>query len=241
MMALTRDAIALYALVLLLAAPWPCHAAASSDWQFEAGVETENITRGMDISDRKPSVHAAATWYPGSGFFAGTSVSSIRSPGGSQTGAKFVTDAGYTWRLGNDWGAQVALSDYRFTRIPYAYRIDYDELVLSAGWRDSIFASIGFSPNTGMGPSPRSWAVAYDLVGRVPLSHGFSATAGIGYYDLRQEVGGGYAYGNAGLTYQYHAWQFDVSYVATRASAAAQAALGGLLVNRWYADAIWHF
>jgi len=230
----------LRALVMLMVA-WATPAAALDDWQFSAGAATDNITRGIDISAGQPSLFASAAWYPGSGVFAGASASSIRSLGSAQTGVEFVTDAGYVWRAGNDWSAQAMLADYRFTGVPFAYRIDYDELVLTAGWRDSVFASITVSPNTGGGPTPRLWAVSYDLVGRVPLSHGFSAMASVGYYDIAQETGSGYVYGNAGLTYQYRTLQFDVQYFTTRASAQMDMRMGAILVHRWVADMIWHF
>jgi uncharacterized protein (TIGR02001 family) len=229
-------------LALSIAMTGTSPAAAADDWQFEAGAATDYYSRGIEASYRQPSVHVAGTWYPGSGFFAGASATSIRFDDTPQTGAEFISNAGYVWRFGGDWSAQAMLADYRFVKVPLAHRDDYDELVLTAGWRDSVFASIALSPNTGFGMSPRSRAVAYDIVGRLPLGHGFSATAGIGYYDIGAELGGGYVYGNAGLTYQYRAWQFDATYVASRASAPVRASiLGSGLNDRWIADVIWHF
>ncbi|WP_158244538.1 TorF family putative porin [Paraburkholderia rhynchosiae] len=214
-------------------------AAASEDWQFEAGIATDKVTRGMDISYRQPSVNVAANWYPGNGFFAGASAASIRFDQTRTTGAEFVANVGYGWRLANDWSAQAMLAHYQFTRVPSAARFNYDELVLTAGWRDSVFASIALSPNTGFGPSPSSRAVSYDLVGRLPLVHGWTATAGIGYYDLHSVIGIGYVYGNVGLTWQFRSWQFDVAYIATNSE--AKTTLGPGASNRWIADAIWHF
>lgn len=214
-------------------------AAASDDWQFEAGVTTNKVTRGMDIGNRQPSVSAGANWYPGNGFFAGASAASLRSARRPTNGVEVVVNGGYGWRLAGDWSAQAMLSHYQFLQGSQSSRFNYDELVLTAGWRDSVFASVALSPNTGFGPSPSSRAVAYDLVGRLPLVHGWTATAGIGYYDLHSVLGIGYVYGNVGLTYQYRAWQFDVSYIATNNEAKAH--LGPGAANRWIADAIWHF
>ncbi|MGN8139190.1 TorF family putative porin, partial [Paraburkholderia sp. 22099] len=155
-------------------------AAASDDWQFEAGVTTNKVTRGMDIGNRQPSVSAGANWYPGNGFFAGASAASLRSARRPTNGAEVVVNGGYGWRLAGDWSAQAMLSHYQFLQGSQSSRFNYDELVLTAGWRDSVFASVALSPNTGFGPSPSSRAVAYDLVGRLPLVHGWTATAGIG-------------------------------------------------------------
>lgn len=228
-------------LVLACVVVWPKPAAAFDDWQFELGAATDNVSRGLDLSYQQPSVHAAANWYPDGGLFAGVSAASVRMAGDSLTGVEAVTDAGYVWRFGSDWSTQAMLSDYRFAHMRLGYRDDYDEAVLTAGWHDELYLSVAFSPNTGFGPSRRSWAMAYDLTGRLPLIHGFSATAGIGYYDVSAELGAGYVYGNAGLTWQYRAMQFDVMYVATHAPAEVKAWMGNTLVNRWIADAIWHF
>lgn len=214
--------------------------AASEDWQYEIGLATDKITRGIDISYHQPSVNVAANWYPGNGFFAGGSVSSFRLNGQSTaTGAEVVANAGYGWRLASDWSTQAMLSHYQFLRGPSAARSSYDEVVLTAGWRDLLFVSIAWSPNTSLGPSPSSKAVSYDLVGRLPLTHGWTGTAGIGYYDLHTVLGLGYIYGNIGLTWQYRSLQFDVVYIATNGG--AKGAFGSRASNRWIADAIWHF
>src|SRR5438067_287184 len=57
-----------------------------------------------------------------------------------------------------------------------------------------------------------------------------SVSAGANWYHVN---------GTAGLTYQYRAWQSDVSYIATNNEAKAH--LGPGASNRWIADAIWHF
>ncbi|WP_338639638.1 hypothetical protein [Burkholderia pyrrocinia] len=101
--------------------------------------------------------------------------------------------------------------------MPQVARFDYDELVVTVGWRDSVFASVSVSPNTtGFGASPSMFAASYDLVGRLPLVHGWTVTAGVGYFELRRVLDFGYIYGNAGLTYQFRSWQFDLLYIATR-------------------------
>ncbi|OUE36403.1 hypothetical protein BZY94_40895 [Burkholderia territorii] len=222
-------------------------AMANEDWQFDAMAATGRTTRGAETSDRQPSASFSASWYPGSGIFAGTSASTIRIVGTQTTGTEVTIYGGYGWRFTGDWSVQAMLSHYQFVHVPQAARYNYDEFVLTTGWRDSVFASVAVSPNTGFGPSPSTgggsspstFAISYDLVGRLPLVHGWTATAGVGYYDLRRVFGFGYVYGNAGLTYQFRTWQFDLSYIAT--SHQAKARLGPGAANRWVADVIWHF
>ncbi len=231
--------LALLATLCLLLA-WAPPALALDDWVFEVGTVTDNTTRGVDFSDHRPSVYAGATWYSGNGPFAGLSVSSVRFPGSSQ-GLGTVTNVGYEWRFEQDWAARVMLADYRFAHVPLANRLDYDEFVLTTGWREALYASISLSPNTGFGTTPKSRAIAYDLVGRFPMRYGFSAIAGIGYGDVRAELGSAVIYGDAGLSYQYRSLQLSLLYIATRTSAQAEAQSGSLLVNRWVAGATWHF
>jgi hypothetical protein len=64
-------------LPLFLSEPQPA-LAASEDWQFEAGIATDKVTRDMDISYDQPSLSLTRSWYPGNGFFAGASAASIR-------------------------------------------------------------------------------------------------------------------------------------------------------------------
>ncbi|WP_133300404.1 hypothetical protein [Paraburkholderia lacunae] len=160
-------------LLLFLSAPRPA-LAASEDWQVEAGIATDKVTRGMDISYHQPSESLAGSWYPGNGFFAGASAASIRWGDPMTTGAGFVVNAGYGWRLSGDWTAQAMLSHYQFTRAPSASRFNYDELVLTAGWRDSVFASPA-TPLLGGGRtgSPAGHTGRYP--GRMLLSGNFTS------------------------------------------------------------------
>jgi len=71
------------------------------------------------------------------------------------------------------------------------------------------------------------------------LPYGFSLDAGIGFYDLHQEVGAGYAYWSAGVAKQWRYWQLTVRYIGTNAE--ARAVFGTLAVDRVVASAAWLF
>lgn len=218
-------------------------AAEPNGWQFEVSGATGATTRGIVESDKTPTVGVGANWYPdpGGGFFIGASAVTMRSTHFPETGAKLVANAGYTWRVHGDWSLQTIVSRYQFEHVPFAARLDYDEVALRGAWRDTVFATVTASPDTAFGASPKSRAFSYDVAGRLPLARGFSATAGIGYYDLRAQLGDGFVYADAGLTYEYGAMQVDLWYIGTHASAQMQAQIGSLLAHRWIADVIWHF
>lgn len=225
-------------LVLSIARP---AAAAIDDWRFQLSAATARTTRGLNQSDGQPVVGAAASWYPAGGLFAGISAASFKIPRFSQTGAEIIASGGYGWRIAGDWTVQALLTHYQYEHVPFASRMNYDEAELRGGWRDSVYVSVTASPNTGFGPSPRSRAFSYDVTGRLPLVRGFSATAGIGYYDLRAQTGVGYVYGDVGMTYQYRSAQFDLWYIFTHGSATADARIGPILFNGLIADVVWHF
>lgn len=218
-------------------------AAAPNGWQFEVSGATSDVTRGIVDSDRAPVIATRASWYPdpGGGFFVGASALTLRSSTSSRTGGKFVASTGYTWRIHGDWTVQALLSRYQFANVKLASRMNYDEIALRGGWRDVVFVSVTASPNTGFGSSPRSRAFSYDIAGRLPLDNGFSATAGIGYYDVRAQVGTGFVYADAGVTYQYGSAQLDLWYIGTHAPPSSIVRATGLLAHGWVADVIWHF
>ena len=236
-----NNAWRLFALPLaLFAMATRCAGAAVDDWQFKLSTATDKVLRGFDLSDRNPYAEAAASWYAGSGPFADVSVSSFALFGPNRPkGVQLVADAGYAWRIEPDWTAQVTVSHYQSWDTPAMQHMRYQELALTAGWRDMVLASVAMSPRAILGPLPPGRTLAYDLVGRLPLAHGLTATAGIGYYDLRASTGPGYGYGNIGLSYQYRSVQLDVMYVAT--TGAIKALVNGALDNRWVGQVTWHF
>lgn len=215
-------------------------ARASDTWHFQLGATTDRINRGLDMSHNEPSVDAAVSWYPGTGPFAGVSAWTVRPMSGSPIGAEFLANAGYGWRRG-DWGAKAMLLHYQFAHIPRATRIEYDEVGFAGSWRESLFASVTVSPNTAYGGSPRTLALTYNLVGHLPLAHGFSATAGVGYYDLHAGLGSGFVYDDIGLIYQYRSLQFQLAYFGTQGPERIKARLGPMLVHRWVAQVSWSF
>lgn len=215
-------------------------ARAGDAWHFQAGATTDRLNRGIDLSQDEPSVDLSASWYPGTGPFAGVSGWTVRPFYGTSLGAEFVADAGYGWRSG-DWSTQAMVLHYQFAHTPIATRLEYDEGALEVGWRDALFASVTVSPNTTYGGSPRTLALTYNLVGHYPLAHGFSATAGIGYYDLHAGLAGGFLYDDVGLDYQFRALQLQVAYFGTQAPVGIQRRFGPMLVHRWVMQASWSF
>lgn len=215
-------------------------ASADDAWHFQMGGTTDRLNRGINLSQGDPSVDVSASWYPGTGPFAGVAGWTVRPFRGGPLGAEFVADAGYGWRAG-DWSTRAMGLHYQFAHTPVATRLEYDEACLELAWREAVFASVTVSPNTSYGGSPRTLALTYNLVGHYPLAHGFSATAGVGYYDLHAGLGSGYLYDDIGLNYQYRSLQLQIAYFGTEAPASILARIGPMLVHRWVAQVNWSF
>jgi len=227
------------ALVLLVM--FSTHAAAApEDWLFGVNFTTDRINRGWDESDGRPSLGATVDWYPGSGFFAEAAAWSAKPFSIEPLGAEFKDTVGYAWPLSDDWSLSTMLSHYQFLHEFNASRLEYDELALTGGWRNCLFASVTASPNTAY-RSPKTRAYSYNLSGHLPLTHGFSAIAAVGYYDLSAGLGAGYVYGNVGLGYQYRNVDFQISYFDTRAPSSLIQLVGAELVHRWVAQLSVHF
>jgi uncharacterized protein (TIGR02001 family) len=186
------------------------------------GLATDYVFRGLSMNEGQLSpqldLHdVLGQWY------GGVSAEEVRRGEDERAGAELIGYIGYQYRIGDDWTNQVTLRHYDYPGNAHRTRYDYDELGLSFAWRERIVLTLIASPDTYavdyLGNYGSGTAFCYELVGRQPLPYGLSAVAGVGYYDLRQQIGTGYAYWSAGLEYRWHSWAFDLRYVGTDATA----------------------
>ncbi len=191
-------------------------AAHAQGLQGAVGASSDDVFRGISQSDGDPSaqvdLHVTATqWY------AGGSAEVVRGAG-SPLGPELIAYAGYLYALqSNALAASLTLRHYDYP----TFNRRYDELAASLSWRNALRATVTASPDTPQplystyGRDVDAMAFSYEVVGQVPLPLGLYAQAGLGYYDLRRQISYGYGYGDAGLGYQWRAWQLDLRYVAT--------------------------
>ena len=185
------------------------------------GLASDDVFRGVTQSDGQPSpqgdLHAiVGPWY------AGVSAEDVRRDD-ERAGAELIGYLGLQQPLGDDWTGRATLRHYDYPGNRYRSRYDYDELGLSLSWRERIVVTVIASPDTYfrdyLGNYGSGKAFCYELVGRQPLPAAFAAVAGVGYYDLRQQIGTGYAYWSAGVERRWRSWAFDLRYVGTDATA----------------------
>jgi uncharacterized protein (TIGR02001 family) len=185
------------------------------------GLASDDVFRGVTQSDGQPSPQADlhATVGP---WFGGISAEGVRRDD-ARAGAELIGYLGAQQQFGDDWSGRIALRHYDYPGNQLRSRYNYDEFALSLGWRERIMATVIASPDTYardyLGDYGSGKAFCYELVGRQPLPAGFAAVAGVGYYDLRSQIGAGYAYWSAGVEHRWRSLAFDLRYVGTDATA----------------------
>ncbi|MGH8232266.1 MAG: TorF family putative porin [Steroidobacteraceae bacterium] len=186
------------------------------------GVATDDVYRGVSYSDGQLSPRGEVHGQLGS-WFAGLSAEEIRRGLNRQAGAEVIAYLGYQWRLNDDWSAQLTLRHYDYPGNTFRTQYNYDELGVSLGWRERVVLTAIASPDTYshdyLGNFGNGAAYAYEIAARQPLPAGLSAIAGLGYYDLRREIGIGYLYGSVGLERRWRSLAVDLRYVDTDGSA----------------------
>jgi uncharacterized protein (TIGR02001 family) len=186
------------------------------------GLATDDLFRGLSENNGQISpqadLHAVlGPWY------GGLSAAEVRRGADKAAGAELIAYAGYQRRFGADWTGRATLRHYDYPDNSRRTQYDYDELALSVGWRERLILTAIASPDTFsrdyQGNYGSGAAYCYELVARQPLPRGLSAVAGLGYYDLRRQIGTGYAYWSAGVNYPWGSWAFDLRYVGTDGTA----------------------
>ena len=226
--------------LLLVALP----ASASDRWGGSVALTSDYRLRGISLSDSSAALQADVHYDSPRGWLAGLWASSVRLYGEDNETIQLNAFFGFRWAIDSNWGAKLVVSHYAHPWDSLAQGYDYDEVTMGADWRDRLFFTATWSPNTSIA-SYRGFhfdrsAIAYDATGRWPFGPRLSGFAGLGYNDLRELVGTGYWYGSAGFVYDLRRLHVDVSRVQTSA-AAKRLFYGDIADNRWAATVMWTF
>jgi uncharacterized protein (TIGR02001 family) len=186
------------------------------------GIASDEVLRGLTQSDHQLSPQLDLH-YTLSGWYAGISGVEVRRTYNYSANVGLIAYLGYQYRFNDDWSGSAAIRRYEYPGYQTRPDYNYDEAQLTVSWRDRIVASVIASPDVYFadfqGNYGRGAAFCGELAARQSLPRGFSLNAGVGYDDLHRQIGTGYAYGSAGISTQWHAWNFDLRYVATDATA----------------------
>ncbi|MDI3259402.1 MAG: TorF family putative porin [Sinobacteraceae bacterium] len=208
------------------------------------GVASDDVFRGISLSDHQPSVQGDVHYRADAGWFAGLAAASVKRGRDQGTTVELDPYLGFAWALDSDWSARLAYVHYAYPFNSPHRLYDYDEADGTLAWRDRAFLTVAASPDTGAettrGTASGRAALAYSLGWHQPLPGAFSVSAGVGYYDLRWVIGTGYVYWNAGLSYDWGPMHLDASYIGTNATA-RQLYYDELAENRWVVSLLWRF
>jgi uncharacterized protein (TIGR02001 family) len=186
------------------------------------GLATDDVFRGLSENNGQISPQVDLHGVIGQGY-GGVSAEGVRRGNDKSLGAELIAYLGYQHRFGEDWISRATVRHYDYPGNSLRSRYHYDELGLSLGYRERLTLSAIASPDTYNhdyhGNYGRGAAFCYEIAVRQPLPRGLYGIAGLGYYDLRRQVGVGYAYWSAGLQQRWLSWVFDLRYVGTDGTA----------------------
>jgi len=221
---------------------------------------SDYIYRGLAESDGHGAVQADLHLDSTSGTYLGVWASTRDRqlpPGAADELEAYL---GQRFQLGSTWSASVdGRAHYYVAGTPYT-SLDYQEVAARVTYLDRWSFSVTAIPNAvrywyserlSRGPA---WVA--DTSGQWWLTGGLFATGGVGYYyasgrsTAQPPAGyeqpalpsgaGGYAYGNAGLAYEYRPWRLEAGYFLTQGKAQQLAPYP--LANRHFAATLsWRF
>lgn len=191
-------------------APPPARGEITAD-DFSAFVTltSDYVFRGISQSDGHAAIQGGFDFEHELGFFVGVWASSVDSGYGPDRNMELDVYLGYGRSLGSRWSADFTVQRYTYPGDDPAFDYNYTEYAAAVYYRDLLSLGIAYSDDVlGRGRE----GVSYDLTARVPLARRLAMTAGLGYYDLDEVFGFGYAYWNLGLTRTLGRFTFDLGY-----------------------------
>ena len=173
------------------------------------GVTSDYRLEGLSLSANTAAVQAELHFQQPAedrgAWYAGLWASSVRLSNQSSSSAQIGAFVGRQWALGPDWQGSIGISHYAHPWNALLKHYDYDELTVTASFRDRLKLTAAYSPDTDLyshsGFTENRRSLAYEVAGMVPVWGPLAASAGIGFRDVTSFFGTGYWYGSAGLAY----------------------------------------
>lgn len=205
---------------------------------------TDYVLRGVSQSRGVAALQSDLHYASASGWFLGAWASTVDLKRGPGASVELNVYAGRSWPVAPAWNARVVAVHYAYPDDTAFLRYDYDELAASLAFRDRLTASVTWSPNTSRYSRYRiardRTALAYDLVGRWPITGPWSVAGGVGYYDLDDLFDTGYGYWGASLVWTRP--RLQVEFGSYSAADRARELFGRETTGqRWSLTATWQF
>ncbi len=189
--------------------------AADGTWNASIGASTDYVYRGVSQTHDSGALQLGANYQSSQGWFAGTWGSNVDPYPFGAAAIELDLYTGIRRPLGEDFAASVSYTRYQYLDDPRRAHYDYDEIAVSASFRDNVVATLSYQPDStlysDLGFAQRRASFAYEIGARWPLPNGFGLVASAGYYDLSRLFGVKYWAAGAGVQYVYRRFTFELT------------------------------
>lgn len=163
------------------------------DVTVSATLASDYLFRGVSQTLEDPAVQASFDITHSSGLLAGIWSSNVdlqdRGPTDDQADQEIDLYVGYGTELSSDWSVDATAIRYVFPGTASDSDLDWNELLLSAHFKDVISVLIGYSNKVF---NIDETGIYYGFSGSYPLSSTVLLTASAGYYDLDDALNDSY-------------------------------------------------
>jgi uncharacterized protein (TIGR02001 family) len=225
------------------------------DFGGSLALTSDDVFHGISQTCGDPAAQADLHWRSSGGqspteFFAGVWGSAGLGRSACGQAREVNAYAGYSFATSADSSATLTYTHYgypggSYTLKPLAgFRYDYDALEAQWAWQDEVYLTLAWTPDAlhlaYESVARDRTALSYGVQLHHPLAGGFSLAAGVGYDQIEDPRGIGYAYWNAGVGYTLGVVELTAAYygTATRADRLFGAYVAG---NRASVTALWRF
>jgi uncharacterized protein (TIGR02001 family) len=166
------------------------------------GLSSENIYRGISLSEGRRSAFGDVHCAFAQNWVAGIGANTVQA---SRNGAdtQFTVYLDRRWRLDDDWSAKLGVIHYEPFHADNRAGFQYDELNAAIGWRGRWLSTLAWGPRVGNayigGPAGYNGWLYIETAWRQPLGGRFSLDAGLGYAHPSASPPHDYHYANLAL------------------------------------------
>lgn len=208
------------------------------------GATSDFIYRGLSLTRGEPAAQASLDVEFPHEFYVGGFVASCDPNAGPSPKVELDVWAGRYFQLAGDFSADLRVSQYTYPDDPRRVNYNRTEISGTLGYRNALFLTANYSPNTrALASSPgyaegNAWA--YELSGRKVINDRFSLSAGVGHYDLGEVYHDRFNYWNVTATASFAPFELQLAYVGVDDSAADHFE-GRAVGDRVALTALWRF
>lgn len=213
----------------------------------DLGYTSDYIVRGISQTGGRSAGQIDLRVATGDGTFVGVFASTLNRlwhhEYGITTGWDYELEAyvGHRFDLSPSWSTTLTGTSYSYLHGNAPISDDYQEISLTTSYLDVWSLELATIPNSArwrwesrLGRYP---AYVASMTAQIPLVGRLAFTAGAGYYTTEED---GYAFGNAGLAFEFKSLRVDAGYYGA-ADHAARLFPYGRAGKRFAANVNWHF